>query len=281
MSTGFYLLDHQNPHAPVRADGRRFWGYASRNQKVRVGVVHTAENLPDFEPPDEGAEAVARYGATLDRAASWHDTVDSDTRIKMLPYGYTAFHVGNFNSPSVGLEIATRARQWAEVPEVWRGAIMLQAADVVREWRTELGIPTKIISATSARAGAEGIIGHGPLDPTRRSDPGAGFGWETLIYLATREEPAPLPPTPPGVPMAGRVNISTDVVELRRGDGGVHVRKLQQLLNEVAGQGIAVDGDFGGNTERAVRNFQAFLGLPDAAGVASAWTWHMLVTLPW
>jgi hypothetical protein len=282
VTTGFYLLDHQNPHAPVRKDGRRFWGYPSRTKRVAVGVVHTAENLPDFEPPDTGAESVARYGATLDRAASWHDTVDSDGRIRMLPWDYTAFHVGNFNSPSVGLEIATQARRWAEVPGPWKGAILLEAAAVVREWREQLGIPTRLITAAEAHAGVGGIIGHAPLDPTRRSDPGADFDWDGLVFLATYEiPPTPADPVPtPGAPMPGRVNISTDVVELERGASGTHVRKLQHLLNDVAGQGLDVDGDFGAATERAVTNFQAFLNLPDRRGLASAWTWHMLVTLP-
>lgn len=80
--------------------------------------------------------------------------------------------------------------------------------------------------------------------------------------------------------MPGRVTIETNVVELERGASGPHVRKLQQLLNTVAGQGVAEDGDFGAGTERAVINFQTFLNLPDRRGLASAWTWHMLVSLP-
>lgn len=282
MTTGFYLLDHQNPHAPVRGDGRRFWGYSSRNQRARVGVVHSAENLPDFEPPDTGAEAVADYGATLDRQASWHDTVDSDTRIRMLPWEYTAFHVAGFNSPSVGLEIATQARRWADVPGPWKGAILLNAAGVVREWREQLGIPTRLITAAEARAGASGILGHALLDPARRSDPGPAFDWDALFFLATYETPPP-PTTPeptPGAPMPGRVTIETTVVELEPGASGPHVRKLQQLLNTVAGQGVMEDGEFGAGTERAVRNFQTFLNLPDRPGFAGAWTWHMLVSLP-
>ena len=47
-----WLLDHPNPN------GTNY--YTSRTQPIRLIVVHTAEVLPDFTPPDRGAEAVAR-----------------------------------------------------------------------------------------------------------------------------------------------------------------------------------------------------------------------------
>src|SRR5690606_16430585 len=109
MTTGFYLLDHQNSAAPRRDDGRRFWGYPSRRAKIDLLVIHTAEVLPDLTPPDTTAEAVARYGASTTRPVSWHVTVDADSTVQMLPDDYTAFHVVGFNSRAWGIEIATRA----------------------------------------------------------------------------------------------------------------------------------------------------------------------------
>lgn len=47
-----------------------------------------------------------------------------------------------------------------------------------------------------------------------------------------------------------------------RGHKGWPVLVLQESLNACYGQGLVEDGDFGGNTERAVRNVQAIIGVP-------------------
>lgn len=56
---------------------------------------------------------------------------------------------------------------------------------------------------------------------------------------------------------------------LKRGDKGQWVRNLQKAL------GIAIDGDFGPGTERAVKTFQASKGLT-ADGKVGAKTWAAL-----
>jgi hypothetical protein len=48
---------------------------------------------------------------------------------------------------------------------------------------------------------------------------------------------------------------------LRRGDSGAEVEELQKMLNYIQNAGLVVDGDFGRNTERAVKAFQAANGL--------------------
>lgn len=58
-------------------------------------------------------------------------------------------------------------------------------------------------------------------------------------------------------------------VVLRSGDKGPAVRRLQQAL------GLAVDGSFGPETDRAVRAFQSHAGLP-VDGVVGARTWEAL-----
>lgn len=63
-------------------------------------------------------------------------------------------------------------------------------------------------------------------------------------------------------------------VVLRSGDKGPAVRRLQQAL------GIAVDGSFGPETDRAVRAFQARFDLP-VDGVVGARTWAALDDVPW
>lgn len=49
---------------------------------------------------------------------------------------------------------------------------------------------------------------------------------------------------------------------LQKGSKGAEVQALQTLLNSVLSLSLKVDGDFGGVTETAVRNFQASVGIP-------------------
>jgi hypothetical protein len=50
-----------------------------------------------------------------------------------------------------------------------------------------------------------------------------------------------------------------------RGHKGWPVVVLQESLNACYGQGLAVDGDFGGNTERAVKNAQRAINRPEVS----------------
>jgi lysozyme len=66
---------------------------------------------------------------------------------------------------------------------------------------------------------------------------------------------------------------------LRKGSGGpgqdTHIARLQRRLNALDHVGLDDDGDFGGDTDKAVRAFQRSRRLP-ANGVVDASTWHAL-----
>lgn len=182
MSTGYYLLDHPNPNAPNRGDGR-YWGYRSRNGALRVVVLHTPETGLDLDPPDTSAEAVARYFAHTDRPASAHENVDSDSHVPLLPDDHVAFHVRSYNTHTWGIEISSRHDQWDEVPDWWLDATLDRSAQRVARVCRDHGIPARFIDRRQVDAGEAGITYHSELDPGRRSDPGAGFPLERLIHL--------------------------------------------------------------------------------------------------
>lgn len=198
-SSGYYLLDHPNPHAKPDRDGR-YHGYSSRSQPVRVIVIHTAENTPDSVGADGGAEAIARYQARVDRPSSYHDIVDSDSHISLLPWDHTAFHARNANSWSIGLSMATKAALWPSMPARWTEGTLENLATVaaaaVRWVRATYGIeiPTLTISKHAAVNGQAGFIAHGTLDPGRRSDPGATFPWGRFLSKTSAKLGALLPP---------------------------------------------------------------------------------------
>lgn len=66
---------------------------------------------------------------------------------------------------------------------------------------------------------------------------------------------------------------------LRKGSGGpgqaTHVARMQRRLNTLDRVGLDDDGDFGGDTDKAVRSFQRSRGLR-ASGVVDAATWQAL-----
>lgn len=176
----FYLLDHPNPN------GQHY--YTTRRKPIQIIVIHTAENLPDLNPPDEGADFVARIAERTTRSVSWHSTVDSDTIIPMLPDTHTAWHVRGYNSMGLGIEIATQARRWSDLPQDFSDGLLDQAATVVAEWCKKWALPVEYVSPQQINRGAQGITAHSVLDPTRRSDPGWNTGmWTNFLDRVERK----------------------------------------------------------------------------------------------
>lgn len=237
---GYYLLDHPNPNGP------HYYTTRQRCQHGILGphliVIHTAESMPDFNPPDLGAESVARYGATATRPVSWHDTIDSDSTIPMLPKGYTAFHVQGFNRCGYGIEIATRAASWASTPYVWKYATMQRLAARIKEIRGP--IPARVLTRRQVDAGEYGIVGHNILDPTRRSDPGADFDWRMLTDMVG------------GSIVGDEMEVVKMIQDVLRAEG----------FTGVNGQPIAVDGVLGPDTRHA---FDRMVQAAKSAGVAT------------
>ncbi|WP_219948669.1 peptidoglycan-binding protein [Salinibacterium sp. M195] len=77
-----------------------------------------------------------------------------------------------------------------------------------------------------------------------------------------------------GASSGSRIDV-TNRPTLRRGDRGVDVRVLQQLLTDLSYDTNGVDGDFGAGTQSAVRRFQSDERL-SADGVVGSATWRRL-----
>lgn len=72
--------------------------------------------------------------------------------------------------------------------------------------------------------------------------------------------------------------VIASLPDLRRGDDGTAVKRLQALLN-VGGAGLAEDGNFGPATEAAVRAFQRARHLV-VDGIVGPQTWTALLSVP-
>ncbi|MER6531370.1 peptidoglycan-binding protein, partial [Streptomyces sp. NPDC001508] len=99
---------------------------------------------------------------------------------------------------------------------------------------------------------------------------GLNRGSEYKPYRAVNiRDSGTTPTTPSKGPNASRP-------ELKLGSMGASVKTLQKLLNAVLGSKLEVDGEFGPDTEAAVKNFQRARGLT-VDGEVGPQTWRALV----
>lgn len=166
-----YLIDH-----PPRVQQ---W-YARRNRPLTgCTVLHTAESVMDTVGPDTGAENVADFIRTRGAPGSYHDLVDSDSVMHLVPYEHGAFHDGTgSNNWALSISFACRTSDWRSMPREKRAAFLRNGARafaVQQAYRRKIGAPLtelRLISKAQSDAGQSGFIYHGLRDPGRRSDPG-------------------------------------------------------------------------------------------------------------
>lgn len=253
----YYLLNNKNP----RARGG-FHGYASRNKPVSAIVLHTAEN----NPSSNSAVAIGQYFSRTDRQASYHTVVDSSQALRLLPWGYTAFHVRGANSWTLGLSFATRASLWGNAPG-WDNQAIEHGAKEAATMCKAYGIPVRLISAADARRGVKGFTTHGAMDPGRRSDPGAGFPMQKFLdrvryYLTGATGPGPdleeESETMKFDEKSERVEELQDAINLHLWlsgggyDGGGKSYSADEAAKRAAGSHLKKDGHLGPKTADAL-----------------------------
>lgn len=212
MSTGYVALDRPNPHGTVNPDGR-YWGRQKRRAPFSGGiVVHTAEVPPDYVAPDLGAERTADYFTGSSRPASYHRIADSDSIVKFLPFDHEAYHdATGGNRWSVGVSMGTQAHTWGtnldHDERILRNGAKA-AAEAAVYWaslapgRDPLAC-ARWITPAQYRAHQPGLVEHGELDPSRRSDPWTKHRLRPdlrdrfVAYMREELTGLPTPPPPP------------------------------------------------------------------------------------
>lgn len=244
---------------------RARWFTEGRTAPVRVIVCH------DMEAPEKAttAEAVANYFATTSTKASAHVCVDSDSAVRCVDDGDTAWAAPGCNNDGLQLEIAGYMRQTrAQWMDDYSKAALGQAAKVAAAWAKKYSIPVKHLTVAELKAGKRGFVGHVDVSDayhrTDHGDPGPGFPWDYFLGLVLAE-------------MDWMEALVRKLPTLREGAKGEDVQTLRGLLLARNHPEIGpVEGPFDAKVTKAVKALQTWGGVDDD-GVVGPDTWPILM----
>ncbi len=218
---------------------------SGRSQAISAVVIHVTQgsyagSISWFQNPD--SQVSAHY---VIRSSDGEVT-------QMVRDADTAWHARSGNSYSVGIE----HEGWVDDPAWFTDAMYRSSAALTSHLADEYGIPKD----------REHIVGHSEVPDNDHTDPGPNWDWDYYMELVGGD------PGDPGAPSLDFPAYPT----LSSGSTGPEVAALQHLLTGNGHDAGASDGQFGPQTEAAVRSFQTALGLT-ADGVANAQTWTALL----
>jgi len=114
-------------------------------------------------------------------------------------------------------------------------------------------------------------VGNGP-------DGRSTTGYDnTVSWKISQMGSTPSKPTTPSKPSTGTGKLGDKMPQVKRGNKGATVRRLQGLLT-ANGYKVSIDGIFGPQTERQLRAFQGKHAKP-VDGIAGPITWNALLGL--
>lgn len=260
-----------------------------RSQKITMVVIHSIEGsfqsgINTFQNPSTKVSA--------------HYVVSKTGRIvQMVGDNDTAYHVRSANPHALGIEhegfLARR--------ETWTDAMYRSSAKLTRWLCDTYKIPID----------RKHILGHNEVPGNDHSDPGPYFDWDYYMRLVRGDGDttgATTTSSSDGSATSGDStsgsSTSTDAsnpnaarrrgiagmiaaadedtpdrpdprhAQLQKNSRGDHVLELQKILNK-AGYDVSEDGDFGPETDKAVRAFQRAHGL-GVDGIVGNQTWKAL-----
>lgn len=253
-----------------------------------VIVVHTAESGTDRVGSDPKAENTANFIRTRSGFGSYHLVGDSDSIIQLVRFENEAFQDGTgSNRWAIGISLAMNAADWPSLSTSRREELTdtcAQMAVMGARWLVGRGLQVpaaRLLTKTeSDRSDASGFISHARRDPSRRSDPGAGFPWSDFFRRYQQQlgdddlEPdrdtlirqlQTLAGTTPDGDIGPLTRAALNRNWLGRDDtwdGSVAdtfvnnpnlIEWVQARINAQDGFDITIDGDFGPQTETALR----------------------------
>ena len=167
------------------------WFTPTTGRTINKIVLHS------MEAPEKGttAEATAHYFATLDRQASAHYCVDSDSIVQCVQCRDVAYGAPGANHDGVHVELAGYARQTAaEWQDVYSTAMLHLAAELCgRLLAPKFQVPALFLTAAMMEANptARGFTTHWEVTKafkrSTHTDPGANFPVAFFMSLVRGE----------------------------------------------------------------------------------------------
>lgn len=199
-----------------------------QGQPIDMLVFHYTDMLSEEAAiahlSDQGAKVSAHYVVSESGAVT--PMVEEENRAWHAGESHWRGH-NNINARSVGIEIVNpgHSHGYRVFPPAQMEAVLKLSLDICARHQ----IPPR------------NVVGHSDVAFLRKMDPGELFDWPFLARHGVGIFPFDAKPMP------GR--------ELKRGDTGVPVMKLQTALANW-GYGLKLDGDYGVKTEQCVIAFQ-------------------------
>ncbi len=165
----YFLIEHENPHATLRANGRHGWYYPTRYGGIRAVVLHTV-------PGHSTADDIAAHMAIVDQPEAAHAVVDPDVIIDLLPDDATALHGVRSSSAAIDLALAYDPSAWGRDPGR-EEALLVRAATWVGVRAVRHGIPVRRITVDQWHTGQGGIAANADVDA------GPDFPWDRFLQL--------------------------------------------------------------------------------------------------
>jgi hypothetical protein len=221
-------------------------------RKPRIIVIHSVES----EDVDGLVWSLAT-GWLQHEKVSVHGIAGPDEAIRMVPIDTIAWHCGNGNSISLGLEHTGRAAwtfdRWTE-PHAFKA--LRNGARVVAEWSKALGIPLVWLSPDEVKAGKSGLASHDTMSKalggSTHWDPGTGFPYAIYLKMCQQFAGDALVPDP------------TTPVPLTPTEGGAEIEEDSMNVQLVTIDGTIYVVDFGAGTKRGIRTADEYQFLINA-----------------
>jgi hypothetical protein len=242
-----------------------------RSWSIDVLVIHTMENA---EKPDSAENVANWFAGSTAPEASAHYCIDDNSVVQCVRDEDVAWHAPGANHDGLGFEHAGTAKQTGrDWDDDYSKAMLARSAALVAEKCAQYDIPPVWLYPADLQAGRRGITSHDNVSKAfRRSthwDPGTGFNVQRYLRLVRRNL------RERGHDIRRSRLLKPDPPTVRLGDSGWAVKRAQRRLAHHECDPGGLDGDFGPETEKAVRRFQEVHDL-DIDGVVGPHTWKAL-----
>lgn len=198
-----FLVEHENPHAPRRPNGKRGWYRTQRTTPVRAVVVQTARGGQAGRSAGEVASALS----FAPRPAAAHVVVDRDGVVDLLPDDHVALQpVEAADECGIVMMVATGAD----------GIVDDAAVRYAASWCTPRArsyhLPARRLTAEEWSQGEAGFLDVGDL-PGASPGGGPDFPWDRFLVLLRQHHARAIPGILPGHDAAPAGNGAGDAKE--------------------------------------------------------------------